>query len=88
MSVMLSLFEINNNNHNNMNNNKTTTSKQQQQATKENMGKKEEERKSQESRTSSSTVSGMRVLKDSNLVLAKAQLSRSDNRQLKFKLKE
>merc|ERR550534_2695322 len=55
---------------------RSSASNQQQQATKENMGKKEEERKSQESRTSSSTTPGMRVLKDSNLVLAKAQLSR------------
>merc|ERR1712013_309797 len=55
---------------------RSSASNQQQQATKENMGNVEEEGKSQESRTSSSTVSGMRVLKDSNLVLAKAQLSR------------
>ena len=67
---------------------RSSASNQQQQATKENMGNVEEEGKSQESRTSSSTVSGMRVLKDSNLVLAKAQLSRSDNQQLKFKHKE
>merc|ERR1712181_36806 len=57
----------------------------QQQAAKENMGKGDnsslEEQKGQgESRTSSSTSgstsAGSRVLKDSNLVLAKAQLSR------------
>jgi len=49
-----------------------------QQAAKENMGKGDslqDQGRSQESRTSSST-SGSRVLKDSNLVLAKAQLSR------------
>ena len=58
-----------------------------QQAAKENMGKGEslqEEGKIQESRTSSST-SGSRVLKDSNLVLAKAQLSRSGKAQLELK---
>ena len=49
-----------------------------QQATKENLGKGDslqDQGRSQESRTLSST-SGSRVLKDSNLVLAKAQLSR------------
>ena len=58
-----------------------------QQAAKENMGKGEslqEEGKIQESRTSSST-SGSRVLKDSNLVLAKAQLSRSGKAQSELK---
>ena len=58
-----------------------------QQAAKENIGKGEnlqEEGKIQESRTSSST-SGSRVLKDSNLVLAKAQLSRSGKAQSELK---
>merc|ERR1712181_149600 len=58
---------------------RSSASSLQQQAAKENMGKGDsslEEQKGQgESRTSSST-SGSRVLKDSNLVLAKAQLSR------------
>ena len=56
-----------------------------QQAAKENMGKRQslqEEGKIQESRTSSS---GSRVLKDSNLVLAKAQLSRSGKAQSELK---
>merc|ERR1712192_296163 len=61
----------------------------QQQAAKENMGKGDnsslEEQKGRggqgETRTSSST-SGSRVLKDSNLVLAKAQLSRSTMKKM------
>ena len=60
-----------------------------QQAAKENMGKgdsslQEQKGRGQESRTSSST-SGSRVLKDSNLVLAKAQLSRLGKGQSEFK---
>ena len=58
-----------------------------QQATKENLGKGDslqDQGRSQESRTSSST-SGSRVLKDSNLVLAKAQLSRLGKPQSEFK---
>ena len=64
----------------------------QQQAAKENMGKgasSSEEQKGRggqgESRTSSSTSAGSRVLKDSNLVLAKAQLSRLGKAQSQFK---
>ena len=57
-----------------------------QQAAKENLGKGDslqDQGRSQESRTSSST-SGSRVLKDSNLVLAKAQLSRLGKAQSEF----
>ena len=69
---------------------RASASSLQQQAAKENMGKGDnsslEEQKGQgESRTSSSTSAGSRVLKDSNLVLAKAQLSRLGKAQSEFK---